>query len=172
MLEIYDYFVTETAVSFEYTPPTPEEFTRRLEEHTAFYPWLVWEEEGKVLGYAYAGRPFQRAAYAWNAELSCYLAPQARGRGVGRRLYEKIEEILKKQGIRKVFAIVTSVNQASLAFHRALGYQETGVFQNVGYKFGTWYHVTWLEKKLQPLGKPTCPPISWKNLGEREISYL
>ena len=67
MLSIYAYFVRETAVSFEYEPPSPEEFARRLEEHSARYPWLVWEEEGRVLGYAYAGLPFERAAYRWCA---------------------------------------------------------------------------------------------------------
>lgn len=76
MLSIYAYFVRETAVSFEYEPPSPEEFARRLEEHSARYPWLVWEEEGRVLGYAYAGLPFERAAYRWCAEISCYLAQE------------------------------------------------------------------------------------------------
>ena len=82
MLEIYDDFVRNTAVSFEYATPTVEEFNRRLEEHIAVYPWLVWEEEDRVLGYAYAGRAFERAAYAWNAEISCYLDASVRGRGV------------------------------------------------------------------------------------------
>ena len=105
MLSIYDEFVRHTAVSFEYETPTPQEFLERLRAHIAVYPWLVYEENGAVLGYAYAGRAFERAAYAWNAEISCYLAPQARGRGVGRRLYAQIEEILRDMGVRKVFAV-------------------------------------------------------------------
>ena len=74
MLSIYDEFVRNTAVSFEYATPSQAEFTLRLREHIAVYPWLVYEENGTVLGYAYAGRAFERAAYAWNAEISCYLA--------------------------------------------------------------------------------------------------
>ena len=77
MLAIYAEYVTQTAVSFEYEVPSEAEFTRRLTEHTAVYPWLVWEEDGRVLGYCYAGRAFERAAYAWNAEISCYLAHEA-----------------------------------------------------------------------------------------------
>lgn len=99
MLAIYAEYVTQTAVSFEYEVPSEAEFTRRLAEHTAVYPWLVWEEDGRVLGYCYAGRAFERAAYAWNAEISCYLAHEAQHRGIGRQLYARIEELLRRQGL-------------------------------------------------------------------------
>ena len=162
MLEIYGYYVKETAVSFEYEIPTVEEFTRRLEEHKAVYPWLVWEEEGEILGYAYAGRAFERAAYSWNAEISCYL--KRKGTGMGRKLYGIIEEILLRQGVRKVYALVTSANPGSLAFHKAIGYGELLTYREVGFKFGAWYDITWLEKQLCPLGEPKNFPIPWKNL--------
>lgn len=87
MREIYRPFVERTAVSFEYQVPTPEEFSLRFTQHIAQFPWLVWEEQGRVLGYAYAGAPWERAAYRWCAESSVYLAPEARGRGVGKALY-------------------------------------------------------------------------------------
>lgn len=163
MLEIYDYFVSHTAVSFEYVTPSPEVFLQRWKEHTATYPWLVWEEEGRVLGYAYAGRAFERAAYAWNGEISCYLAEEIRGRGIGRRLYAEIEATLTRQGVRKLFAVVTSANEVSLAFHRALGYRECARFSQVGFKLGQWYDVIWMEKQLQPPGVPDTPPVSWLN---------
>ena len=119
MLAIYEYYVRETAVSFEYEVPTEEEFTRRLEEHKEMYPWLVGEEDGEILGYAYAGRAFERAAYSWNAEISCYL--KEKGKGMGRKLYGIIEDILLRQGVRKVYAVVTSANDPSVAFHKAIG---------------------------------------------------
>lgn len=162
MLSIYDEFVRHTAVSFEYETPTPQEFSERLRAHIAVYPWLVYEENGAVLGYAYAGRAFERAAYAWNAEISCYLAPQARGRGVGRRLYAQIEEILRDMGVRKVFAVITSANAPSVAFHRALGYRDAARFTDVGFKHGAWYDVLWLEKQLCPLGTPEAFPTPWR----------
>lgn len=168
MLAIYDHYVRDTAVSFEYETPTAEEFSRRLEEHIAVYPWLVWEQDGRVLGYAYAGRAFARAAYAWNAEISCYLAEQIRGRGVGRQLYEAIESILRAQGVRKVFAVVTAANEASVAFHKALGYREAATYCDVGFKQGKWYDVVWLEKQLQPPGAPERFPIPWEKLQSSE----
>ena len=162
MLEIYGEFVKNTAVSFEYTTPSVEEFTKRFQEHIAVYPWLVWEEDGQVLGYAYAGRAFERAAYSWNGEISCYLAAEIRGKGIGRKLYKRMEEILTEQGLRKVFAVVTSANEPSISFHKRLGYSEVARFSNVGYKLGNWYDVIWLEKQLAPLGNPVDFPKAWK----------
>ena len=162
MLAIYEYYVRETAVSFEYEVPTVEEFTRRLEEHKEMYPWLVWEEDGQILGYAYAGRAFERAAYSWNAEISCYL--KVKGKGMGRTLYGMIEDILLKQGIRKVYAVVTSANAPSVAFHKAIGYRQVLTYRDVGFKHGQWYDVIWLEKQLCSLGEPKNFPISWRNL--------
>lgn len=157
MLEIYRPFVEKTAVSFEYTLPTCAQFARRMEEHGDF-PWLVWEENNTVFGYAYAGRAFERAAYSWCAEISCYLDASARGRGIGRALYEVIEARLREQGYWKVFAVVTSANAASVAFHEALGYRKTAVFPAVGFKLGQWYDVIWLEKVLQAYGSPDAFP--------------
>lgn len=162
MLKIYDRYVRNTAVTFEYETPTAEEFSLRLREHTAVYPWLVWEENGQVLGYAYAGRPFERAAYAWNAEISCYLEQSVQRKGIGRALYAAIEKILADMGVRRVYAIVTSANADSLAFHQAVGYRAFAVFQNAGFKFGQWYDVTWLEKELCKLGSPESFPKPWK----------
>lgn len=167
MLEIYRPYVEQTAVSFEYVLPTQEEFTRRLLEHTCEYPWLVCEEDGEILGYAYAGRAFERAAYAWNAEISCYL--KRRGEGIGRRLYGIIERILTAQGCRRVYAVVTSANAPSVAFHKAIGYREALTYRNVGFKHGAWYDVIWLEKELLPLGAPEQFPLSWHELNWREF---
>ena len=164
MLAIYEHFVKNTAVSFEYELPTEEVFLKRFEEHINLYPWLVWEEDDEVLGYAYAGRAFERAAYSWNAEISCYLAESVRGKGIGRKLYSVIEDILTKQGCRKVFAVVTSANEVSVRFHEALGYRQMAIYKDVGYKLGAWYDVIWLEKQLQELGAPEKFPISWKKL--------
>lgn len=162
MLAIYAPFVEHTAVSFEYDVPTEAEFARRLEEHQAAFPWLVCEENGRVMGYAYAGRAFERAAYGWNAEISCYLAPELRGRGVGRRLYARIEEILTRLGYYKLFAVVTSANAPSVAFHRALGFRDAACFRNVGYKQGGWYDVLWLEKTLCDRPDPQCLPQNYE----------
>lgn len=163
MLEIYRPYVETTTYSFEYELPTMEEFTARFRSHTEQFPWLVWEEDGQVLGYAYAGAPWERAAYRWMAEVSIYLSPEIHGRGVGRRLYEVLERILTAQGYRTAYAIITDENRASIAFHEKLGYRFRTAFPNCGYKMGRWVGVVWLEKQLNPLGNPSEFPKKWTN---------
>lgn len=161
MLAIYTPYVLETTVTFEYVPPTPDEFLARFQSITQKLPWLVWEEEGAVLGYAYASLPFERAAYAWCAEPSIYLRPDARGRGIGRQLYAALEALLSQMGYAVSFAIITGENEASLAFHRAQGYEKCAEMVKCGLKFGRWLDVDWLEKRLSSVEIPRNPPIAW-----------
>ena len=148
ILSIYAPYITDTTVSFEYTVPTPEEFEKRFCAITAQFPWLVWEEDGEVLGYAYGSAPFDRAAYSWCVESSIYLAPEAKGRGIGRQLQTVLEEILKLQGYRILYALITSENTASLAFHKAVGFAPCAEFKSCGFKFGRQHGVIWLQKIL------------------------
>ena len=148
ILDIYGPYVLNTCYSFEYTVPTLEEFTRRFREITKQFPWLVWEEDGMVLGYAYGSAPFSRAAYQWSAESSIYLAPQAQGKGIGRQLYAALEEVMKALGYRKTYAIITTANESSLAFHKAVGFQFVAAMPECGYKLGQLHGITWLEKAL------------------------
>lgn len=164
ILDIYRPYILETAYTFEYDVPTPEDFRRRFEGISAEFPWLVWEEDGRILGYAYGERPFVRAAYQWAADLAIYLHPEAFGRGVGRALYAAVEEILRRQGYYLAYGVVTSVNRGSCAFHEALGYEKAAVFPDCGFKFGQWYGTVWYEKRLQP-GKPENPPVGWREIG-------
>lgn len=166
MLEIYRPFVEHTTVSFEYACPSPEEFRQRFLGITAQFPWLVWEEDGVVLGYAYGSRPFERIAYHWCAESSVYLAPSAQGRGVGRALYAALEDILTRQGYRVLYGLITEENEVSRKFHEALGFTLCGHFRHAGYKNGKWLDVVWMDKRLQPDGNPEKLPIPWKELEE------
>lgn len=166
MLEIYRPFVENSTVSFEYTCPALEEFRQRFRGITAQFPWLVWEEDGKVLGYVYGSRPFERIAYHWCAESSIYLAPEARGRGVGRSLYAALEKVLTRQGYRVLYGLITQENEISLKFHEALGFSYCGHFRQAGFKDGRWLDVVWMDKRLQPNGCPECTPEAWKKLEE------
>ena len=168
MLEIYGPYVLETAYSFEYTVPTAEEFTRRFRHHTHYCPWLVWEEDGAVLGYAYGAPAFERMAYRWCAEVSIYLAPAAQGKGVGRRMYAVLEQLLQHQGYRVLYAIVTTDNGPSVAFHEAVGYRQRAVFEDCGYKFGRWYGTVWLEKRMVFVENPTNIPVEWERIVEND----
>ena len=161
MLDIYPPYVENTTYSFEYDVPCRITFTRRFFDHIAQFPWLVWEEKGEVLGYAYAGAPWERAGYRWCAEVSVYLSEKIHRKGVGRALYARLEEILTAQGYRMVYAVITSENQASIAFHAACGYRVTAEFQNCGFKHGRWLGVTWMEKELNTDFVPQSFPIKW-----------
>ena len=160
MLEIYRPYVLETAYTFEYEVPTLAEFTARFERISAQFPWLVWEKDGEILGYAYGDRAFSRAAYQWDADLSIYLRQDCLGQGIGRQLYERLEGLLRRQGYFVVYGIVTDYNAGSCAFHRAMGYRETARLENCGFKFGQWYGIVWFEKRLRE-GSPTEPPTAW-----------
>ena len=168
ILEIYGPYVRETAYSFEYTVPTEEEFTARFRHHTHYCPWLVWEEDGRVTGYAYGAPAFERAAYSWCAEVSIYLAKDARSRGIGRKMYAALEKILTFQGYRVLYAIVTSENAPSVAFHEALGYRRRAVFENCGFKFGRWLGTVWLEKRVDLVEDPTKMPTAWEDLVQND----
>jgi phosphinothricin acetyltransferase len=161
ILAIYGPYVEHTGFSFEYTVPTPEEMTRRFESYTAQFPWLVWEEDGVVLGYAYGSAPFERAAYRWCAEVSVYLAPELHGRGIGRKLYAVLETLLWKQGYEVIYALITTENRVSLDFHSRLGYKTVATFPDCGLKFGRRLGVVWMEKRQEPTGYPQNFPLPW-----------
>ena len=148
MLAIYAPYILTTTYTFEYEVPSEEAFLARFRGITAQFPWLVWEEEGKILGYAYGSLPFERAAYSWCTEDSLYLLPEAKGRGIGKKLLNCLEKFLALQGYRKIYAIITAENTVSLDFHRKNGYLCTATFESCGYKFGRWLGVTWMEKEL------------------------
>lgn len=163
ILAIYAPYVENTTYSFEYTVPTLAEFTQRFRDYTRQFPWLVWEQDGGISGYAYASPPFHRAAYSWCAEASIYLSPAAQGKGIGKALYRALEQLLSLQGYHVVYSIITSSNHTSLAFHEAVGYTPVAVFPNCGFKFGQWLGVTWLEKRLKSVEIPTTKPIPWSD---------
>lgn len=166
MLAIYRPYVKNTTWSFEYTLPTPEEFFRRFRETTAQFPWLVWEEQGEVLGYAYGSAPFgERAAYRWCAESSIYLRTDARGRGLGQRLYAALEALLTLQGYQVVYALITTENTASRDFHRRAGFSLRAEFPRCGFKLGRWVGVWWYEKQLDFVDFPSNMPQPILSIG-------
>ena len=164
ILEIYGPYILNTTASFEYTVPTMAEFTTRFRDITEQFPWIVWEEDGRILGYAYASHPFHRAAYRWCAESSIYVRQSAHGKGIGKKLQLTLEEILKQQGYAVIYAVITSENEGSLAFHRRLGYTFTAEMPDCGYKFGRNLGITWLEKRLFSGGIPSEFPTACRHI--------
>ena len=159
MLEIYRPYVETTRISFEYETPAADVFERRLNAIAEKHPVLVFEENGKISGYAYTADVFERAAYSWCAELSVYVEKECRGRGIGKRLVCAAEDIARLLGYKLLYSLVTEENAASIAFHNALGYKQIAFFPGQGYKFGAWTGVVWFEKRLsENSGKITIPP--------------
>ena len=151
ILAIYAPYIETSTATFEYDVPCLRSFTQRFLDITAQFPWLVWEEAGEILGYAYASAPYSRAAFSWCAEPSIYLKPEARGRGIGRRLYAALEALLKQQGYQVLYALITDENTASIRFHERLGYAKCVHFPNCGFKFNRWLGLVWMEKRLAPV---------------------
>ncbi len=161
ILDIYAPYILSSTATFEYDVPTREAFLQRFRTITARFPWLVWEEGGEILGYAYASAPYERAAFAWCAEPSVYLRPEARGRGIAARLYAALEKILDIQGYQVLYALITAENISSVRFHEKCGYVKSVEFTDCGYKFGRWLGLIWMEKRLRPVEIPSNAPWAW-----------
>ena len=164
ILSIYAPYVQTTTYTFEYDVPCLRSFTQRFLDITGQFPWLVWEEDGQILGYAYACAPFERAAYRWCAEPSVYLRPQARGAGGGAKLYAALEALLKAQGYQVLLALITEENTPSVRFHKRCGYTYQGTLERCGFKFGRWLGVIWMEKRLVSVEIPNSFPTPFSVL--------
>ena len=148
LLEIYAYYVEKTAITFEYDVPSLKEFRGRIAHIKERYPYLVIERDGVIEGYAYAGVFKDRAAYDRSCEMTIYLDREAVGGGLGRKLYEALEEALKARGILNLYAADEYLDYNSAQFHEHLGYRTVGTFHQCGYKFGRWYSMIWMEKMI------------------------
>lgn len=157
-VEIYAPIVRETPISFETEPPGVEAMRERIAQTLAAFPWLVEECHGLVAGYAYASKHRDRKAYQWSADVSCYVHPASRGRGVGKRLYTALLAILARQGFHAAFAGITLPNAASVALHESMGFERLGIYREVGYKSGAWRDVGWYQRLLgTPAAEPPAP---------------
>ena len=179
LLRIYGYYVRNTAISFEYEVPTIVEFRGRIANTLKKYPYLVAVRGGEILGYAYAGPFVGRAAYDWSAEVTIYLAPESRGQGLGRRLYEALEQALSKMGIKNLYACIgypetedPYLTKNSVQFHAHMGYRMVGEFYKCGYKFGTWYNMVWMEKIIGLHTPDPAPVIPFPDLKPDEIANV
>jgi phosphinothricin acetyltransferase len=155
---IYAPAVVDRSTSFEVEPPDGAEMARRVERISVRTPWLVCEHRGTVVGYAYAGPHRDRPAYQWSVEVSAYVHDDVHRSGVARALYTSLFAALVVQGFANAYAGITLPNAASVGLHLAMGFTPTGTFHRVGYKFGQWHDVMWLERELMaPASEPPVP---------------
>ncbi|HEY9733332.1 MAG TPA: N-acetyltransferase family protein [Drouetiella sp.] len=152
------FCLTNAYASFEYMPPDVDEMKLRMETVQISLPWLVYEESNRVIGYALASQYQVRAAYGWSVSVSIYLAAEARGRGVGKKLYTELFEILRRLGYFNAYAGITLPNPGSVALHKSMGFTQVGLTPKVGYKGGAWHDVLLLGLELQPhIPEPPAP---------------
>jgi L-amino acid N-acyltransferase YncA len=157
---VYAPYVTDNYASFEAEPPTAEELEARMLAAPRL-PWLVAEEAGALAGYAFASRHRTRAAYRWAVDCSVYLADTARGRGIGRALYQRLIPEVRALGYVTAHAGITLPNPASVGLHEAVGFTPVGVYRNVGYKQGAWRDVGWWQLALCDPPPEPAEPLEW-----------
>lgn len=170
LLAIYAPYVTDTAITFEYEVPSLTEFRERIRHTLERYPYLVMEQDGEILGYAYAGPFKERAAYDWAVETTIYVKQGMKKQGIGRKLYQVLEDTLIRQNILNLNACIgyptvedEYLTRNSMEFHQHLGYRLVGQFYQCGYKFGRWYDMVWMEKLV---GEHGVEPVRVKPFPE------
>lgn len=164
LLKIYTPYVTDTTVTFEYEVPTLEDFASRIESVLRRYPYLVAQAGGEILGYAYAARFRERAAYQWSAEVSVYVRRDMRRLGIGRMLYAELERLLRAQNLASMDACISYPNRDSIKFHSSLDFERVARFSKCAYKLGRWVDVVWMQKILRDSDSAPAPFIPYPDL--------
>jgi phosphinothricin acetyltransferase len=145
---IYNYYVNYSVITFEEEPVTVTEMQNRALQSADKYPWLVFEAEGEILGYAYAAPWLSRKAYRFMLEVNVYIHHMHTGKGVAKKLYKELFAILKQQGVHSVIGAVAEVNDAGVVLHSVFGFQKVAHFKETGFKFGKWIDVTYWQLVL------------------------
>lgn len=148
IIGIYNHYVESTNISFEETPVSPQEMERRIGAVTQSYPWLVYEEAGKILGYAYINRWKERSAYRFTAETTIYVDKSRAGQGIGTTLLGALLERVRGLGLHALIAVIAQPNEKSVALHEKFGFRKTADFAEVGFKRGLWIDVGYWELLL------------------------
>ncbi len=164
ILEIYEPFILNTAVTFETVLPTIENIEHRIISYQQDWPWLVCEIDETIAGYAYATKHRERAAYQWCAESSVYVRENFQQKGIAKALYNALLSILKYQGCRNVYAGITLPNHKSISFHEKSGFSKIADYKNIGYKSGAWHTVGWWELHLNDYSNSPMTPIKFPEL--------
>lgn len=179
LLDIYAPYVEKTAITFEYDVPCIDEFKKRITDILQAYPYIAARQNGHILGYAYTHAFVGRAAYGHAAETTIYLREDCTGAGIGRMLYEALERISLAQNIYNLNACIgvpekedAHLTMNSIRFHEHMGYNMVGTFHNCGYKFGTWYHMAWMEKIIGVHEANPAPVIPFPELNRQSVRDL
>lgn len=168
MLAIYAPYVRDTKISAEYEAPSCDEFCERIRQTQKRLPWLVYELDGKILGYGYASPHRIRAAYQWSAETSIYVRDGFQRQGIASKIYKALFALLTLQGYYNIFVGITAPNERSVSFHKAMGFEASGAYQNAMFKFGEWCDVHWMAKSLRTHDAHPKPTVAFPDICNSE----
>lgn len=169
ILEIYRPYIENSSISFETLVPSLAEMETRVECVLVNYPWLVYEETNNILGYAYASKHHERAAYRWSVDVSVYVRQDYIGKGIGKALYTALFALLKRQGYANAYALICLPNEASVGIHEHFGFKKVAHLNKIGYKFGQWHDVGWWELFLQEHNPNPRDPIPLNNVDQLKM---
>lgn len=163
---IYEPYIINTSITFEYKPIPVQAFQKRMETVLKEFPWLVYEIQGKVVGYAYCSRFKERAAFDWDCECSVYIDQDYHRRGIASALYQKLFELVEKQGYYTIYSLINNSHQSSIELHKKFGFEEIAVYRNTGFKLGKWWDLLVMEKRIRPLDDHPVKPKTVHQIGE------
>jgi L-amino acid N-acyltransferase YncA len=175
---IYRPYVEKTAITFEEVAPGAAEIAEKIEHVGSVFPFLVFEEEeatassNRILGYAYATRYRERAAYRWSLEDSVYVREDSTGRGIGRALLGVLVELLRELGYIKIYAVITPPNPVSIALHEKLGFTPLCSFADTAFKLGAWQAIDWMELTLRLPSERPAEPQSFPDFAKARPARL
>lgn len=166
ILAIYEPYILNTAITFEYETVTVEDFRKRMEVVQKQFPWLVYEREGIIVGYAYCSRFKERAAFDWDCECSVYIDDKEHRKGIATQLYIKLFDLIERMGYYNLYALITYSHESSVSLHRKFGFTEVGVYQKTGYKMGKWWDLLVMEKRIHSFEEIPMKPKSIHELSD------
>jgi L-amino acid N-acyltransferase YncA len=172
IIDIYTPSILNAAISFETEVPSVEEMQKRIKTILQTYPWIVCSVDGKIGGYVYGSKYRDREAYQWSCECTAYIHEQFKGKGIGKKLYQLLFQLLKLQGFRTVYAVITLPNEPSTNLHEKCGFEKFAEYENVGYKFGNWHTVGWWKLRLNDYNPDPPPPLKLSELNSEMIIDL
>ncbi|HEU4366003.1 MAG TPA: GNAT family N-acetyltransferase [Candidatus Krumholzibacteria bacterium] len=171
-LEIYRPFVESSHSTFETDVPSADAFAERVRRFLATHPWLVAVDGDRIIGYAYASPFKDRAAYQWTAEVSVYIAPDSRQRGLGRALYRALFRCMRGQGYLNAVGLIAQPNEASVALHEKMGFERVAWLPKPGFKLGRWHDVGWWWLALGPAPVAPLPPRALRDCRDEAARWI
>ncbi len=172
ILAIYSPYITDTSFTFETEVPSEHQFAERIKSYLEHWPWLVYELDGIVAGYAYGAKYRERTGYQWCVEASIYLHNDYMQKGIGTSLYTALFEILRVQGYRNVYAVINLPNERSVRFHESCGFKWFANYENVGYKLGKWKTVGWWQLIINEYSDKPAPPVKFADLDPAMVKNI